>query len=338
MSSLGPGSVVSVRRRGETGFMEIPPQSPASMEVEMQIRQLANKLTGRATSEEDAVEANIIKQSLVNTWLHGFSQILKKMFAYDRAYNTEIWFRVTNNAEGMKIVMDETAYEYDFNLTFNTINNDEQKVIEKLQAVGQIMAQYDRQGQARYDVFLRTFLDAIDPNMASQLIMPAQEATTKEIIETSSDIAKIASGQVVNPPQGANAPLRLQVLQQYLAGSDSIPATDVQERLQTDDNFRARMETYQGQLTFMIQQQQNALTGKLGTSWQCTRICSRLNMARKKSVKLKMGVHKSRKDGLTKKGRDKINRETGSNLKAPQPGGGKGRSPFVPACQRLRVR
>ena len=175
--------------------MEIPPQSPASMEVEMQIRQLANKLTGRATSEEDAVEANIIKQSLVNTWLHGFSQILKKMFAYDRAYNTEIWFRVTNNAEGMKIVMDETAYEYDFNLTFNTVNNDEQKVIEKLQAVGQIMAQYDRQGQARYDVVLRTFLDAIDPNMASQLIMPAQEAATKEIIETSSDIAKIASGR-----------------------------------------------------------------------------------------------------------------------------------------------
>ena len=141
--------------------MEIPPQSPASMEVEMQIRQLANKLTGRATSEEDAVEANIIKQSLVNTWLHGFSQILKKMFAYDRAYNTEIWFRVTNNAEGAEIVMDETAYEYDFNLTFNTVNNDEQKVIEKLRAVGQIMAQYDRQGQARYDVFLRTFLDAI---------------------------------------------------------------------------------------------------------------------------------------------------------------------------------
>ena len=72
----------------------------------MQIRQLANKLTGRATSEEDAVEANIINR-LVNM-ASGFSQILKKMFAYDRAYNTEIWFRVTNNAEGMKIVMDET--------------------------------------------------------------------------------------------------------------------------------------------------------------------------------------------------------------------------------------
>ena len=42
----------------------------------------------------------------------------------------------------------------------------------------------------------------------------------------------------------------------------------------------------------------------------------------KKNVSLKIGVHKSRTGGLTKKGREKINRETGSNLKGPQPEGG----------------
>ena len=263
---IGPGSQVPVRRRGELGYMTIPPLPAASTQVEEHLRGIANKLTGRATGPEDAVEAQVIKQTLVNTFLHGWSQVLKRMWALDRAYNQEIWFRVTNNAEGMRFIMDETAEEYDFNLTFNTINNDEEKVIQKLQSVGQIMAQYDRQGQARYDVFLRTFLDAIDPNMASQLIMPAQEATTKEIIETSNDIAKIASGQVVNAPQGANAQLRLQVMQQYLQGTEQIPAEDVQARLQQDEKFRQRMETYQGQLTFMIQQQQNALTGQLGTA------------------------------------------------------------------------
>ena len=53
---------------------------------------------------------------------------------------------------------------------------------------------------------------------------------------------------------------------------------------------------------------------------------------KKKSVSLKMGVHKSRKGGLTKKGREKINRETGSKLKAPQPGGGKRKKSF---CARM---
>jgi hypothetical protein len=52
----------------------------------------------------------------------------------------------------------------------------------------------------------------------------------------------------------------------------------------------------------------------------------------KPSVKLKIGKHKSRTGGLTKAGREKYNRETGSNLKAPQPGGGKRKKSF---CARM---
>lgn len=47
---------------------------------------------------------------------------------------------------------------------------------------------------------------------------------------------------------------------------------------------------------------------------------------------LKMGVHKSRSGGLTEAGRNKINRETGSNLKAPQPEGGPRKKSF---CARM---
>lgn len=43
---------------------------------------------------------------------------------------------------------------------------------------------------------------------------------------------------------------------------------------------------------------------------------------------LKMGTHKSRAGGLTQAGRDKINRETGSHLKAPQPEGGPRKDSF----------
>jgi hypothetical protein len=56
-------------------------------------------------------------------------------------------------------------------------------------------------------------------------------------------------------------------------------------------------------------------------------------MARKKNVRLKMGKHKSRSGGLTAAGRKKYNKETGSNLKAPQPGGGKRKNSF---CARMK--
>ncbi len=42
---------------------------------------------------------------------------------------------------------------------------------------------------------------------------------------------------------------------------------------------------------------------------------------------------KSKKGGLTAKGRAMINRKTGSNLKAPQPGGGKRRTSY---CARSK--
>lgn len=54
---------------------------------------------------------------------------------------------------------------------------------------------------------------------------------------------------------------------------------------------------------------------------------------RKRNVSLRIGVHKSRKGGLTAAGRKKYNRATGSNLKAPQPGGGPRKRSF---CARFR--
>ena len=52
-----------------------------------------------------------------------------------------------------------------------------------------------------------------------------------------------------------------------------------------------------------------------------------------KSVSLKIGKHKSRTGGLTTAGRAKYNRETGSNLKAPQPEGGPRKRSF---CARMK--
>ena len=51
-----------------------------------------------------------------------------------------------------------------------------------------------------------------------------------------------------------------------------------------------------------------------------------------RSVSLKIGKHKSRTGGLTAAGRRKYNRATGSNLKAPQPGGGARKRSF---CARM---
>ena len=264
---IGPGAKIPGRRRGEVGFMEIPRQSPASVEVESSVRTQALKVAGRPTSQLDAVEAHQIRQGLVNDWLSGWKKVLNHVWALQRQYgDPEVWFRVTGNAAGAQLIMDRSAEVYDIDLSWDAQNADSEVMLAKMEKIGQIMAQYDRNGQGNFGEYMKAFIEALDPNLAARLVMPAQAASNKEIEETSMDIAKIWSGQVVNAPENANPQLRMQVLQNWLQGTEQIPNMEGQRRMQEDENFKARIETYAGQLQHQQAQAQNALIGKLGTA------------------------------------------------------------------------
>ena len=266
-ASIGPGAKIPVRRRGEVGYMEIPRYSPASTEVEQSMITQSYKLTGRPTDEADAIYANVQTQAMVDNWLTGWKKVIGHVWRLQRSYGDDkVWFRVTNNQKGMEVLMDDMGNKYDIELTWNTFNADEEKQMQKLEKLGMVMSQFDRNGQANFGEFMRVFVESIDPNLASQLIMPQETATQKEEEETSADIAKIASGQVVNAPPNANAQLRMQIIQNYLSGTEEIPANDVQKKLQEDEGFKARMTTYMKQLQHSITQNQNAMVGRLGTA------------------------------------------------------------------------
>lgn len=265
-SSIGPGAKIPVRRRGEVGYMEIPRYSPASTEVEQSLLKQSYKMTGRPTDEADGVFANVLTQAMVDKWLTGWKQVLNQIWSLQKSYGDDkIWFRVTNNEKGAELIMDETGNKYDIELSWNTLNADEEKQLEKLEKVGTIMSQFDRNGQVDFGEFTRVFVESIDPNLATQLIAPKETATQMEEEETSADIAKIVSGQVVNAPPNANAQLRLQVIQNWLQGTEEIPGTDNQKKMEEDEGLRNRLQLYAGQLQHSIQQQENAITGKLGT-------------------------------------------------------------------------
>ena len=51
-----------------------------------------------------------------------------------------------------------------------------------------------------------------------------------------------------------------------MGGTPEIPAQDVQNRMQEDENFAKRLQTYAGQLEMMQAQQKNAIVGALGTA------------------------------------------------------------------------
>jgi len=262
---VGPGSFVPVRRQGEISFMDIPKYSPASMEVETSLRRIARQLMGKPTSEEDKVEATMVRQDRIASWLDNWRPVLRQIWHLQKTYGgQESWVRALSNEADIEVAFDELSDFFDFTVTFDANSLDQETNMNRLKALGEIFGSFDREGVARYDEFLKLFAESIDPTLADRLIMPKQEASEKEVEETSADIAKISSGQVVNAPQNANVEMRMKVIQDWLQGTEEIPGQDNQQKMQSDEGFQARVNNYISQLQHQSQQRKNALTGRMG--------------------------------------------------------------------------
>ena len=72
------------------------------------------------------------------------------------------------------------------------------------------------------------------------------------------DLTKIFAG-IEMPARPNGSQIALQIIQQYTS------QPDIQQKLEEDEAFRGRMEKYQGQYMFVMQQMQNAQIGRVGT-------------------------------------------------------------------------
>ncbi|NBW14940.1 MAG: hypothetical protein EBR82_43760 [Caulobacteraceae bacterium] len=124
------------------------------------------------------------------------------------------------------------------------------KVLVPLDSFGVI----DRAGLVKY------MFQAVDPNLAGVLVQDIGAATQAEIEDEQGAFAKIAAG--TEPPlkeSGQNAQVRLQTLQQII---QSNPA--VSQRYQQDEIFRRMLDARMQAFQFQLQQQQNAVIGRVG--------------------------------------------------------------------------
>lgn len=265
----GPGVKVPVRRRGEYGFAEIPKFDSGSIEVEQNLLATARKYVGRATNELDVVEANVLQQNLVRRWFGFWKQAMQQVWSLYRQYGEdEELFRVVgaDNSDPQLMVKGEDNEKYDFYIDFDVNTFNREQKIQETEAIAKLLAQYDRYGMTDWTVLIKKLVGAYDPVLAQQVILPQQQAQNRELEEEKKVLTEIWSGMDVDIAPTVNAPFRMQVVQNYINGTETIPAQDVQKRLQEDESFKARLTKHMQQLQFIMTQQQNAVTGRLGTA------------------------------------------------------------------------
>ena len=265
----GPGDSIGVRRRGEYGFVETPSGNiNESIEVEQSVKDNMNKMFGRPIVGEDPQHAIDILQDQVNQWMQNWVTVMDQIWDLDQQFgDDEKFFRVigSRDVEAMQFIRNEGVERVDFYFDYSLLNADTAKLIENLGVLGDVAAKYDKNGTFDFDEWLKAMAGAMDSSYADRFVRSEQQATEEERRKTQDDIAKMASGQVVNAPENANTQLRMSEIEAYMQGTEDIPAQDVQKLLQESPEMQARFQKYIEQLQFQDTQRQNALIGKLGT-------------------------------------------------------------------------
>ena len=255
---LGPAVQIPVLRPGEISFMQPPAREPSvAFNLIAAIETQVDRYFGRPTEKVPPAITQMRQQRVVNNWLHGWTEAFRQVLSLTLQYvGPEEIIRIT----GSTVPLSTNVQDFDVSLKFDVRELQSDLVTEKLKALSTLVLPLDSAGVLDRTKLVGLALRAIDPTLASELIMPAGPAAQKMFDETNDEIGLMSLG---NPPKlrenDPAAQARLNFAQQILGANPKY-----QQQAQQDPLFQANLQKYVENLQFSVQQQQNAVTGRLG--------------------------------------------------------------------------
>ena len=265
----GPGGQFPVRREGESGYVKGPDYNPADENLMLQVINQARSYHGLSTTPDMEADARMKQQIMVDRWLRNWQEVFRMVWWLDQQFGDPVtMFRVMgSNSSGPQEFQRNPAEQIDFYLSFEVLSTDPKAMEKRLANILKIGSEADRNGLIDWTELVRVAVETVDPVLAERVVKPENQANQEQMEEAIEHFQKLYSGMDVTlPQQGINTQVFRQMLQQWIQGSEDIPAKDVQQRLQTDEAFKARIEKLVKQLDFQDQQAQNAQTGRIGVN------------------------------------------------------------------------
>lgn len=259
---FGPAAVNFSRDGKGYEFMQMPPQPETSVEVEHASRLEAERYFGRMISDgippEVAAEYN---QDLVDQTMSELGQAVYMTFQLQCQYQP---------AEDVELVAGKLLHEWPvdaqeirtphfFTPQFDIRRLNHEYVTSMVDTLGKLMP-LDAAGVIDRAGIMGMIMRLIDPGF-SKFVKSTDEVTQKEINDQNNRIAQIAVGiQPPLPESGVNPQLRLQTIATALKGSQRLQTIFANPDSIETQVLQKEAEHYQ----FMIQQENNAIVGRLG--------------------------------------------------------------------------
>jgi hypothetical protein len=192
-------------------------------------------------------------------WREVFTQILALCQFYYTPTELE---RVTNSQGGVNpVAPDDIAGGWDVLIEIDARDLNMDYAMKKLDAYTKLMS-IDAAGILDKGPLVEWTAASIDPILARRTVRPQENASAQEINDERNNIAQAAVGiEPTMPTKGINAQLRMQALVDTIGQSSKLSS-----QYQGDELFRTIIETRQKYLQQQLDQEQNKVIGRLGTS------------------------------------------------------------------------
>ncbi len=229
--------------------------------MEESVRHFSDSYFGDAMDEENAADSMALRQKLADDFMAGETEADTQILQLCQQFMPdEFYFRVVGSAKGkpMHASREDIQGEFDLQIGYAVENMDPKVKQEKLELM-QLALGMDANGIIDRNESLEVAFELIDPNLGERLLKPAEAASQAEV-EDELDVAiKLMAGQGVSVKPGQAYQLRLQTLGNFLQQNAAM-----QKALQTNQQTQQAVQQRVKDLTFQVQQQQNAVIGRGG--------------------------------------------------------------------------
>lgn len=261
---LAPHGQLEVTGRTSPEYLKGPEYPRAADTHERNVRRLVNDAFKRFDADLDPDMVIGARQARVDNFLASLADAMKMVLQLCMQYMTDEQVQRIVGSDGVQVArsVEEIQGVFDFELSFDVRDMDLDFIIKKATVARDYVAPLDGRATVKQHIIAQRILQSVDPHWADGAVDEVDAADERETRETLAEFSQWLQG-VETPLKegGVNAALRLQVIEQ-----------EIQKRQQQPDMFgqvspAAGMiiENMMKNLQFLVQQQQNAVTGKFGT-------------------------------------------------------------------------
>jgi hypothetical protein len=248
-------------RPGELSWLAPPPLDQTTFEVENTILRSAYNYFGKNWEGVDPNKVLRKQQRLIDSWLAELREVYVQIYELCEQYmDPNDWMMISGDPQSVPRP-DRRSIQHNLSLVleYDAKDLNTEYLTEKLNLIQTMLVATDAAGVIDRAALTTYGAQALDPALARTIVRPQGQVTQQEIEDEQDALDNIVSG--IDPPvytSGQNAQLRLQVIQQTLQNQDYV------DFLRANPLAQQRLQKRVQNLQFQIQQQQNAITGKIG--------------------------------------------------------------------------